>query len=434
MKKIISIFLMASVITMVSCVNEIEDRFDSPALERLENFRSECETLLISAEHGWLIEYFPSEKMESGGYVLTAKFGADGNVEIAGEMADDLGYDVARTVTSHYSVKTHTGVLLSFDTYNEYMHWLSDPDRFSGNELDGEFEFVFLRGDEDRMEFYGVHTGNKVFFTALKNETDGFEYIRNVQRMSDKVLPYLYLGFQWTTPGKTLKLELKEDCNCLFYYPDGKDRESKSYSFIYKSDGISFYEPVTLNGITACDFKWVEDGGYFKSSDGKDEAGNPVDVTLKGYWGEKFMHYDDLLGSYTLYYGADGTEEIKLVLKEKVRYKSYLLEGLSPWGELELTYSKIDGQLTLPDQVFAKDGEYSVRMCVMSSKNWVFSWGGGLGYLLDHDGNKDNPMFTFRCNNNNSDYDAILIRRFLNGTNMPYNYGSYTWIKGMRKD
>lgn len=403
----------------VGCVNEVEDLFDKPASERLQAQMVECQKLLTSAQNGWMIAYYPDGEKSFGGTIFTAKFDSDGSVTMTGEVAaqSDMGGDVTKVITSNYSIKSSTGVVLTFDTYNKYLHYWSDPDFTGGNDFGGEFEFAFVGGDKNEMVFRGIKTGNRVVFTALEN--DIVTSIQSVLDIRDAVVGQLYAGFKLagsqvvpvspaaagvradgeeggeidTTP----TLYADDAYNLLIYYPTGNlDGEYIYIPYAYDQEGITLYEPTEVAGVMLHRLKWDAENEILVAVDATTPDGKATDATMTGYHGEGFMHYDEFLGSYTLKYSSSRT----VTLTEKIRYQSYEMNLYSTL-KAEVQYSKADGSLTLKAQYL---GPYKYLNTMYDAWLWAWSAAGGgwitysstVGMKLVHNGDPDNLVLTFQ--------------------------------------
>lgn len=107
MKKIYNIlFTLIAVLSFTSCSNDIDEVFDKPSAERVNDAIAEYKTVLTSAENGWLMKYYPKANTKYGGYNLLLKFGTDGNVTA---MSDAL----VQTRKPHHIINW-SRVLVSF--------------------------------------------------------------------------------------------------------------------------------------------------------------------------------------------------------------------------------------------------------------------------------------------------------------------------------
>lgn len=415
----------------VACVNQVEEVFDTKASERLEQTMLECQSLLTSAEYGWMIEYYPDSNQSYGGSTYAAKFENNGDVTVTGEVAQEISGDVSKTITSHYSINSSSSVVLTFDTYNEYIHYWSDPDDYSGNVYDGDFEFAFESGNAEEMIFRGIKTGNRIVFTAL--DTDIVTCVQQIVAIQNEVVDNLYLGYRWDD-GNSTGIELYDDdnYNLLAYYPDGDTSGAyETIPYSYTSEGIGFYQPATINGITVQNFKW--ENNTFVSTDAVDASGTPVNVALSGFHCDNFMHYDTFIGSYLLKYGST---EVPVTLTEKVRYSSYTLSGLGDY-DLTIGYSKSDATLSLCSQYIGTYGSYYIWCCPWDADSGYLTWTTTVGFTLSHNADPDNLVLTFADNGVWGSYTAnsILYYEFtaISGGSTVGPYARYAYIETMTK-
>ncbi len=370
MKKILytALFSMLA-LSMSSCVNEVEEVFDASASERLEQKMQECKQLLTSATNGWMIEYYPSFSSTyfPGGVTFAATFNADGNVTVTSELA----VDPAATVTSHYSINASSSVVLTFDTFNDYIHYLCDPDEYAENVYGGDFEWAYVEGDAQRMVFRGTKTDNRIVFTAL--EEDIVSCVQAIKLIQDEINAKLYTGYRWTEgtvapaegEGSTeVILYAADGGNMLIYYPDG-DLEGayEEYPFAFTSKGFTLYAPITVNGISAQTFEWDTTAGAMVATDAVTESGAETTVSLAGWYREGFVHYNDYLGQYTLRYKTSASSSSytskTVTLNENVPLQSYTLSGLhASFPNVVVTYAKSTSGLALDYQPL---GMYSTR-------------------------------------------------------------------------
>ena len=61
MKKIYLILLAVLGMAVTSCLMEEKELFDKTPAERMDAFLTEYQTVLASAEGGWLLQYYPEE-------------------------------------------------------------------------------------------------------------------------------------------------------------------------------------------------------------------------------------------------------------------------------------------------------------------------------------------------------------------------------------
>ena len=351
MKNVYKIFAALAVAAAASsCVYEIEDVFPQNASERVNGKALECQELLTSSLRGWLVQYYPSANQEFGGCTYVMVFDPDGKVTVASELADKA----SDTAVSHYSITTSSSVVLTFDTYNEYIHFWSDPDMFSGNEYGGDFELAFVSGDENRLVFRGTKTGNRIVFTALTEDQDMETIIQGIIDYKNKFnteydivagdnIPIASLSASSFLYGKLY--------NVLTYLPEGaEDWEAVDYPFSFTADGISLYEPVEVAGETFQDFVFEDDGSLVAL----DETGEKSSVRMTGHQAETYMPYEGFIGSYTLVY-YNGSRTMPLEFEAAPDGASYVVTGAA--YPMTVSWTPY-GYLTLNAQLLSSSGIY----------------------------------------------------------------------------
>lgn len=422
MKKILYTTLFSLLaLSMGSCVNEVEDVFNTPASDRLEQAMLECKQLLSTPEHGWLIEYYPDENQSFGGFAYAAKFEANGNVTVTSEVAADP----TKTITSHYSVNASTSTVLTFDTYNDYIHYFSDPDDHAGNYYGGDFDWAYVKGDATRMEFRGVKTGNLITFTALKK--DIVASIQDVAEVKTEVADKLYTGFEMEIGGQTVKLYAGDTGSSLTYYTDGNTEGAyEEYPYGYTNEGISLMKPLVVNGVSVRRFVWDGATETFAATDAVSETGAPVAITMKGWYRDGFIHYNDLLGDYTLRYVSKNggttytTKTITLVQDKK--NETFFVNGLhaSFTNKIRMTYSKSNSGLILDYQSIGKYNNNPAFVVCGSSHSFFTAT--GTGFMLENISEEEGKV-VFKFFQLGSATDFYLV----------YSSGGYGLIAGFYK-
>ena len=314
-----------------ACTNEIEDVFPQTAAQRLNEAEQECLDLLLSSENGWFIQYYPSSGREYGGFSFSARFDDEGNVT----MTSELAADPAVTATSHYSINTSTSVTLTFDTYNSYFHSLSDPDIYGTNALGGDFEFAFESGDESRIVFRAIKTGNRIVFTALDDNTDVVAAISNVLDMKNDNITAILPG------GSTDKdLTILKRSSYLDYNGQVEGTVSVTGATLNKSNQI--------NGRVLSDGSVVNEDGQL--------SGELIDGDIVINNEDKFVGYVMLDGSVK---SKDGAKIGRLLSKElAIDDKNNILGRVFKIGATVLNNKgEYIGRVTSEGKVLNKKGE-----------------------------------------------------------------------------
>ena len=164
MKKLIYT-LLAFATVCFSCVQDVDDVYDKPVAQRVEEAVQEYHDLLVSSEHGWLMEYYPHSSQIYGGFNYIMKFKGGDKVTIS----TDAFRKPEETEESLFSIKKDIGPTLNFDTYNSLFHYFSDSDisggAGTGKGYEGDYEFLLRSHTENEIVLRGKKTKNIIRMT-----------------------------------------------------------------------------------------------------------------------------------------------------------------------------------------------------------------------------------------------------------------------------
>lgn len=263
MKKSAIILFTAFPLLFTSCLFEENDLFEESAYERMESARQEAKTVLESAVNGWHVRYFPAPAQDYGGYNLFFKF-SEGHVTVASEIEDDTSV----TETSMYSFGEELGVTLNFDTKNSLINYFCHPKNPDGigstyKGMEGDYMFQVMSVSPEEVVLRGIVSGSRYILTAVDDDAswaDELELYRiNAEDMAFSTYSILVNGVTYqATLASTRRLTIQLD-----------DDNTLSAPFIYTKTGISFYEPLVIDGVSAQDFIFKDDY-YFAEESGKD--------------------------------------------------------------------------------------------------------------------------------------------------------------------
>lgn len=282
MKRIYLILLAVLGMTMTSCLMEEKDLFDKSPAERMDTYLSEYRTLLASSEDGWLLEYYPDEDKIYGGYSYIMKF-TQSDVTVYFELDDD----VTTPVTSLYKVTPDDGPVITFDTYNENLHYFATPDIDNYQAMHGDYEFrIYGKSDDGTKVFMkGKRTGND--YTLVKFSGDPVEYLNSANAVKEAIAgPAYEIRMNETTYPCSIKGNI---FTCQYPVGEGEDATTESISvpFCYTATGIAFIEPVEINGISYEGMTYNADQETLTTSDGK------VSIAIAP------LKLEDLVGEFT---------------------------------------------------------------------------------------------------------------------------------------
>jgi len=240
---------MAAVLCMSlqSCIQEEKPLFDKSPAERMEAYLSEFGSLLESSADGWLLEYYAEPEQSYGGYAYILKF-EDGEVTAYFQLAKDL----EKSVTSYYKLVTDDGPVLTFDTYNEYLHFFSTPDIYDYEAMQGDYEFRLVGKNDSGTEvlLQGKRTNN--YMKLRKFNGDPVEYLAKSLEVKSGTAAPVYSIEVGDVKGECA---LAGNVMQFRYIPAGTDVPvTGRKAFCYTDTGIRLYEPMTVAGMELYEF------------------------------------------------------------------------------------------------------------------------------------------------------------------------------------
>jgi hypothetical protein len=288
MKKFLNISLLAlvalSALTLGSCKNEVDQIFDEDAVARLSKAQAEFTEILTSNGGKWQLEYFANSK--EPGYIYLMTFDKNGSVTISGKNKWLGGLDGGTqgsvaygSATSLWEVITDNGPVLSLNTYNKYFHIFAEPEDIpsmseedpdeTGYGHEGDYEFDLMKYSNDTLYITGKKYGLNMIMTRVPSTVDDRVYMDEVVAMADSFfhakIPYVYINL----PNGTRWIVKNGASSILKMFREGDDEISTSeeHNVIITHDGLSFMEPLTLDGYTIRDFIRQADGSLLCRND-----------------------------------------------------------------------------------------------------------------------------------------------------------------------
>lgn len=313
-----------------SCVQEVDDAFDASASERINQALLEYRELLCSSENGWVMEYYPSDIQEYGGYVIIMKFDKSKVI-----MSSEITGSSTETVTSMYSLKSDMGPTLNFDTYNSILHYFSDPDNAGGAGIgkgfEGDYEFVFQEAKQNEILLKGKKTKNLMRMTRL--EIPAEEYLEKIIKIGNEMFATSYTT---NIDGEDLLIKLVD--HKFTFAPEGAKKIDAP--FILTPEGMKFYSPVQVAGRTMENFVWDNTARTMTCTDA-----NATDIAIKANpLPDSYIRYEEFLGKWTLSYSGVRTE---VSLVEGAKNQLIIMEGLNPNFDVTLKYDVSTGTIQL---------------------------------------------------------------------------------------
>lgn len=262
MKKIYLILLAAVAMMLQSCLIEDKKLFSESPAERVEAYLNEYQSLMESAENGWLLEYYPGDE-SVGGYAYVVKF-TKSEVTAWFQLADD----VAEAVTTLYKMTQDDGPVVAFDTFNEYLHFFANPSSGSYQGYLGDTEFKIMGSNPDKTEIYlrGKKTGTDM--TMKKFTGDAAQYLTTVNDVSEAMAAPAYEMIIGTD---TTACSISNNIMEYAFTPAGEGAEpvEGTVAICFTDKGANLKDPVEINGVAYEELLYNATDGTLETADGK---------------------------------------------------------------------------------------------------------------------------------------------------------------------
>lgn len=260
MKKLLiysGVCLFLSSLFFVSCKNEVDDVWDTPANTRLQQRLDECKAVLTDAQYGWKLDY---RLLDEYDFSILMDFTADNRVEMLSDFVGDR-------LTSTYSLNAGEGPVLTFDTYS-LLTILADPAYMNAGEgYKGDFEFkltdIDLQSQQDSIVFKGRRNGDRVVFRkATQQEWQIYGNSANLINLMSyskekKFFRCLHAG------SRTIDLFYDINDRTMSFRVGNGATSVKVIPIEFTTTGFKLTEPLAVFGHTFSEFVWDETKNTF---------------------------------------------------------------------------------------------------------------------------------------------------------------------------
>ena len=237
-----------------SCTREVEDIFDVPGAQRLQEAMTEIEQTLVAAPNGWEMRYYTQP--ETAGYVMLIKFDANGSAMVAAKNSVTGG--TYRSDVSTWEVIGDDGPVITFNSYNEVMHAFSDPQN-DGVGLGGDYEFRVQETTDSHLVLKGKKTDAYIDMYAL-NASVAWEAHLDELLVMDSYLFNNLVDLELRVNGAPLYTLYNTTSHIFGVLPYGEENFDlmEDASFVVTSDGLMLYEAFEVDGQQVRTFKLNE--------------------------------------------------------------------------------------------------------------------------------------------------------------------------------
>ena len=272
------IFALATgaLLWMSSCTSSSDlDKLPDAAV-RTQEAISETVSKLEGHDGYWRLTYYPDTKRAYGGYSMYVQF-KDGRVTALSELS-------TTSTNSTYSVKNIDMPTLAFDTRSNVLHHFITSTEYFRNARGGDFELLLMGQRGDSILLQGRKYRNQMSLVPMT--TDPATEIAALQAMATKFQGKNFAPISIGTAG-SVSFRLNPTYRQLEYTStSGETTTTQKMAFAYTTDGLRFYEPITIGGVTISGFRLSSDGTSVTSIEGDvttTVVSLPIDLVNKSY-------------------------------------------------------------------------------------------------------------------------------------------------------
>ena len=397
--------------TLQSCSNKEEEIFEESPSARLQALMDKTQATLVSSENGWVMDYFPDRDLSYGGFLYILKFNKQ-SVEAYCELSDDL----SKGIESLYKLSNDDGAVLSFDSYNEFLHFFATPSSGRYEAYDGDFEFKIMKVEDDLITLKGKRSGNAIYLHRLKEEP--VQYLEKCVKTSENIFAPKASG---TYGGTAIEALVDPDVRYITIYLNGG--EYGQY-FLPTPTGVRFVEPLEINGATISELSYDNIKFIFSGTDS-----NGANIQFTCALPDDYMFFEEFEGDYRMYLSTSSSRyyvDVKLVPEGD----HYILEGFHRKFNPVLTFVKAKGCLEMTNQDVGTYGGNTVRLCAMGGGN-LYPTSLTPGFFVKKDLSREN-MFIWVPNDDDTlvwdGWLTWLIDSSGNSAGQLYNVNEWRWL------
>jgi hypothetical protein len=298
--------------------------------------------MLINSGGEWFIDYYPEEEHAIGGYVMYLKFYENGNVDLSCETETHL--PAKQLETTEYKVAMEQGPVLSFNSYSKVMHYFSEPSASDINGMDGDYEFVIMKVEQNQILLKGKKHGSKMTLRRNTGNENYADHLQSVIDMDDRVSDFGNFGF--VLNNQRLGIASVVDRTLVLTVPGERPDSVFTLAYTFTPDGIRLYEPFEFKGATIQNFTWNSTEEKYQCTDAGENAYFDV------YFPPDYqLRYSEFLGHWEMeYHGASTATWAKDTVEftAKKKNSTFLMSGsIFSFAGVELTFNASKGTISI---------------------------------------------------------------------------------------
>lgn len=260
MKRNYYILLIFGVLFLASCDKKSDRIFEESPTARLNAAVANAQTVLKSKTNGWIMQYYPGDNAQYGGFNFFINFTGNADVNVQADYTTE-------NVTSSYKVYPGAGPILTFDTYNSIFGFFAAPgaiSRWISNDVGfgGDIEFLVMKATADSVILKGRKRGNRIVMVPITGTSA--TVVANYRSAFNRFF-IDFEKFRFETPTGSVPLEYGDGFNLV--------SATDSYSLRATETGVDFYKKYEVKGIKFKEltFKPAATGypnGYYENAAG----------------------------------------------------------------------------------------------------------------------------------------------------------------------
>ncbi len=243
MKRNYYLLSLLGLLLFAGCDKKKDRIFEDNPTQRLNDAVANAQTILRSKTDGWIMQYYPGNGADLGGFNIFLKFINNTDVNIQADYTPANANFNTNSVTSTYKVYAGAGPTLTFDTYNSIFGYFAAPGALSGvvsndGGFGGDIEFLVTKATADSVILKGRKTGNRIVMVPMPASP------------ATIIASYKTAWNKYWSPNAYRFETATGNINLSFGWFMELESLTDVYSFRVTPTGLDFYETVTVNGIT----------------------------------------------------------------------------------------------------------------------------------------------------------------------------------------
>ena len=362
MKRFLKIFtVMVAAVSLASCLKNQDDVFDEPGAIRMQEAIKAYKDTLGASTNGWILQYYPNHKyVNIGGFNYWLKFDNDQTVEVW----TNYQFGGGKVTVSLYDIISDQGPVLTFNTYNNIMHYFTTPSSNFYQGAESDYEFVILGYSDGCFKLKGRKYGSIMYLNRIEDSNASTEdaindYFQKAMGFVGKIIrDGKYYAFKGADTAAVMMIQNSE----LAFVDYSAPEDTISELFTETAKGYDLQHPVEVAGWKIRRLALNYDEGSFDCIDEGAEDARFVYTQKPDF----YKKYDEYLGDYWfvgsfLAFSAEGTKEIldsvKVTLNEVNGHKYYTSDLVMKKGS--------DGEPNTPVTIKLQYDPFFGCLCMM---------------------------------------------------------------------